>query len=214
MPTTTELVASTSGRGIGKGGKRKSSKPKKDNRKDRTEFPLKEGWQDPEVVRALNNQPPQGSIREPTPVPSKHSKKHCIAEKVPKNPVVAKAIKKAKKSKKAKLRMNDEGVTPLSTSRSGLAEIAKYQKRFDLLIRKMPFQRLVREICQRDIRGGYDLRWQAQALLALQEASAAFLVRLFDDANLCAIHSKRVTVMPRDIHLVLKITDQYDILKK
>jgi len=83
-----------------------------------------------------------------------------------------------------------------------LREIRKYQKSTDLLIRKLPFQRLVREIAQ-DIKN--DLRFQGNAILALQEASEAYLSSLFEDANLCAIHGKRVTLMPRDIMLARRI---------
>ena len=83
-----------------------------------------------------------------------------------------------------------------------LREIRKYQKRTELLIRKLPFQRLVREIAQ-DFKT--DLRFQSQAILALQEASEAYLVGLFEDTNLCAIHAKRVTIMPRDIQLARRI---------
>ncbi len=70
-----------------------------------------------------------------------------------------------------------------------LREIRKYQKSTDLLLRKLPFQRLVREIAQ-DFKT--DLRFQSTAILALQEAAEAYLVSLFEDTNLCAIHAKRV----------------------
>ncbi|EEY53309.1 histone H3.3 [Phytophthora infestans T30-4] len=83
-----------------------------------------------------------------------------------------------------------------------LREIRKYQKSTDLLIRKLPFQRLVREIAQ-DYKT--DLRFQSTAILALQEASEAYLVGLFEDTNLCAIHAKRVTIMPKDIQLARRI---------
>ncbi|EWC89720.1 histone a [Plasmodium falciparum NF54] len=79
-----------------------------------------------------------------------------------------------------------------------LREIRKFQKSTDLLIRKLPFQRLVREIAQEY---KTDLRFQSQAVLALQEAAEAYLVGLFEDTNLCAIHAKRVTIMPKDIQL-------------
>ena len=72
-----------------------------------------------------------------------------------------------------------------------LREIRRYQKSTELLIRKLPFQRLVREIAQ-DFKT--DLRFQSAAIGALQEASEAYLVSLFEDTNLCAIHAKRVTV--------------------
>ncbi|KAL7672135.1 hypothetical protein ACOME3_007029 [Neoechinorhynchus agilis] len=83
-----------------------------------------------------------------------------------------------------------------------LREIKQYQKSTDLLIRRLPFQRLVREIAQ-DFR--MDLRFQAAALIALQDATEAYVVGLFEDANLCAIHAKRVTIMPKDIHLARRI---------
>ena len=72
----------------------------------------------------------------------------------------------------------------------------------ELLIRKLPFQRLVREIAQ-DFKT--DLRFQSHAVLALQEAAEAYLVGLFEDTNLCAIHAKRVTIMPKDIQLARRI---------
>ena len=83
-----------------------------------------------------------------------------------------------------------------------LREIRKYQKSTELLIRKLPFQRLVREIAQ-DFKT--DLRFQSSAVLALQEASEAYLVGLFEDTNLCAIHAKRVTIMPKDVQLARRI---------
>ena len=83
-----------------------------------------------------------------------------------------------------------------------LREIRKYQKGTELLIRKLPFQRLVREIAQKQ---KTDLRFQSAAIGALQEAAEAYLVGLFEDTNLCAIHSKRVTIMPKDIQLARRI---------
>ncbi|CAN0415576.1 unnamed protein product, partial [Ascophyllum nodosum] len=75
-------------------------------------------------------------------------------------------------------------------------------KSTELLIRKLPFQRLVREIAQ-DFKS--DLRFQGSAVLALQEAAEAYLVGLFEDTNLRAIHAKRVTIMPKDIQLARRI---------
>ncbi|CAI0408054.1 unnamed protein product [Linum tenue] len=83
-----------------------------------------------------------------------------------------------------------------------LREIRKYQKSTELLIRKLPLQRLVREIAQ-DFKT--DLRFQSSAVSALQEAAEAYLVGLFEDTNLCAIHAKRVTIMPKDIQLARRI---------
>jgi histone H3 len=84
-----------------------------------------------------------------------------------------------------------------------LREIRRYQNSTELLIRKLPFQRLVREIAQ-DLTKT-DLRFQGTAILALQEAAEAYLVGLFEDANLCAIHAKRVTIMPKDMQLARRI---------
>ncbi len=83
-----------------------------------------------------------------------------------------------------------------------LREIRKYQKSTDLLIRKLSFQRFVRQIAQ-DFKS--DLRFQSSALLALQEAAEAYLVGLFADTNLCAMHAKRVTIMPKDMLLARRI---------
>ena len=83
-----------------------------------------------------------------------------------------------------------------------LREIRKYQKSTELLIRKLPFQRVVREIAN-DYKS--DLRFQSSAVLALQEASESYLVGLFEDTNLCAIHAKRVTIMAKDMQLARRI---------
>lgn len=91
-----------------------------------------------------------------------------------------------------------------------LREIRKYQRNTNLLIRKLPFQRLVREVMQdleknpnNPIKPGK--RFQTHALAAIQEAAEAYLVGLFEDTNLCAIHAKRVTIMPKDIQLARRI---------
>ncbi|KAI0728046.1 histone 3 [Fomitopsis betulina] len=83
-----------------------------------------------------------------------------------------------------------------------LREIRRYQKSTELLIRKLPFQRLVREIAQ-DFKT--DLRFQSSAVMALQEASEAYLVSLFEDTNLAAIHAKRVTIQPKDLALARRL---------
>ena len=83
-----------------------------------------------------------------------------------------------------------------------LREIRRYQKTTDLLIKRAPFQRLVREVAQ-DFKS--DLRFQSSAVMALQEASEAFFVGLFEDTNLCAIHARRVTIMPKDMQLARRI---------
>jgi len=85
-----------------------------------------------------------------------------------------------------------------------LREIRRYQKSTKLLIRKLPFQRLVREIAQ-DFKTG--LRFQRKAVEAMQEAAEAKLVNFMEDCNLCAIHAKRVTIMVSDSQLTRRLTD-------
>ena len=85
-----------------------------------------------------------------------------------------------------------------------LREIRRFQKTTELLIRKAPFQRLVREIAQK-ISKNKDLRFQSLAVLALHEASEAYMVGMFEDTNLCAVHAKRVTIMPRDMLLARRL---------
>ena len=87
-----------------------------------------------------------------------------------------------------------------------LREIRKYQKSTDLLIRKAPFQRLVKEIAQDFCT---DFRFQSIAILALQESAEAYLTTLFEDTNLCAIHAKRVTIMSKDMQLARRIRAFY-----
>lgn len=87
-----------------------------------------------------------------------------------------------------------------------LREIRRYQKSTELLIRKQPFQRMARSISQEF---KPDSRFQGSALASLQEATEAFIIGLFEDANDCAIHGRRVTVMPRDIQLAMKIRGRY-----
>uniref|UniRef100_K3WMM6 Core Histone H2A/H2B/H3 domain-containing protein n=1 Tax=Globisporangium ultimum (strain ATCC 200006 / CBS 805.95 / DAOM BR144) TaxID=431595 RepID=K3WMM6_GLOUD len=96
--------------------------------------------------------------------------------------------------------------TPKRRYRPGtvaLREIRHLQRTTNLLLRKLPFARLVRELQAPFTKQPF--RWQAEALLALQEAAEAHLVRLFEDANMCAIHAKRVTVMVKDLQLARRI---------
>ena len=87
-----------------------------------------------------------------------------------------------------------------------LHEIHQYQKSTKLLIRKLPFQHLVREIAQ-DFKT--ELHFQSGTIMALQEVAEAYLVGLFEDTNLCAIHAKRVTIMPKDIQLARRICGEH-----
>ena len=121
----------------------------------------------------------------------------------------AKAVKAARKSGE---KAPKGGVKKPHRFRPGtvaLKEIRRYQKSTELLIRKLPFQRLVHEIandidvCPAHLCG--KIRFQSAAVMALQEALEAYLVGLFEDTNLCAIHAKRVTIMPKDIQLARRI---------
>ena len=85
-------------------------------------------------------------------------------------------------------------------------EIRRYQKTTKLLIRKLPFQRLIREVAQEC---KSNLCFQSSAIVALQEATESFLISLFEDTNLCAIHTKRVTIMPKDIQLARHIRSDH-----
>jgi len=83
-----------------------------------------------------------------------------------------------------------------------LREIRRFQKSSDLLIAKLPFQRLVRDVASEFKK---DLRFQSSAILALQEASEAYLTSLFEDTNLCAIHAKRITIKAKDMQLARRL---------
>ena len=118
----------------------------------------------------------------------------------------------AKAAKKSGQKAPKGGVKKRYRYRPGtvaLKQIRRYQKTTELLIRKLPFQRLVREItCDTDVIHSPlcgKVRFQSAAIMALQEASEAYLVGLFEDSNLCAIHAKRVTIMPKDIQLARRI---------
>ena len=143
----------------------------------------------------------ESASRSPSPDPCFHSPPHPYSQstggKAPRKQLATKAARKSAPA--------TGGVKKPHRYRPGtvaLREIRKYQKSTELLIRKLPFQRLVREIAQ-DYKT--DLRFQSSAVLALQEAAEAYLVGLFEDTNLCAIHAKRVTIMPKDIQLARRI---------
>ena len=87
-----------------------------------------------------------------------------------------------------------------------LRQIRKYQKTTELLIQKIPFQRLVREVMQ-GISPHVDLRIQSTALLALQEASEAYLVNVFEDSLLACLHAGRVTLQLKDMLLARRLRD-------
>lgn len=125
-------------------------------------------------------------------------KQTTTSGKVPrKTPVGQKAAKKSAPT--------TSGVKRTHRFRPGtvaLREIRRYQKSTELLVRKLPFQRLVREVAQEY---KTDLRFQSSAVLALQEAAESYMVGLFEDTNLCAIHARRVTIMTKDMQLARRI---------
>eukprot|EP00669_Euglena_mutabilis_P009030 TRINITY_DN3992_c0_g1_i4.p2 TRINITY_DN3992_c0_g1~~TRINITY_DN3992_c0_g1_i4.p2 ORF type:complete len:146 (+),score=52.53 TRINITY_DN3992_c0_g1_i4:27-440(+) len=129
---------------------------------------------------------------------TKQTARKSTGGKAPRKQLATKAAKKAQPAISGGLKKPHR----FHPGTVALREIRKFQKSTDLLIRKLPFQRLVREIAQ-----GYqpDIRFQSNAILALQEAAEAYLVGLFEDTNLCAIHAKRVTIMVKDIQLARRI---------
>merc|ERR1712139_732505 len=109
----------------------------------------------------------------------------CSGGKAPRKHLASKAARKSAGS--------IVGSKPVVRFRPGtvaLREIRKYQKSTELLLRKGPFQRLVRELAEQE--GGTEKKFKSQALLALQEATESYMVSIFEDCNLCALHAKRV----------------------
>lgn len=130
---------------------------------------------------------------------TKQTARQSTAGKAPRKQLATKAARKNS--------LSTGGVKKPHRYRPGtvaLREIRKYQKSTELLIRKLPFERLVREIAQ-DFLTQTDLRFPSSAMLALQEAAEAYLIGLFMDINLIAIHAKRITVMPKDMLLARRI---------
>ena len=163
----------------------------------------------------VNHQNASKHVQHPPPLPDNDDDAWFRSH--PKLPGSGKAPRKPPpvKPKKAKKKVQG-GVKKQPTSQKqqpkprkyrpgmvALREIWRYQKSTELLIRKLPFQQLVREIAQ-DL-GKMNMRFQSGAIMALQEASEAYLVGLLENSNLCAIHAKRVTIMPKDIQLARRI---------
>lgn len=116
--------------------------------------------------------------------------------------------KKSRRKSSEPQRRANQGARPhrYRPGTRALQEIRKYQRNTSLLIRKLPFARLVREIANDHFaRPGMEFRWQGSAIEALQEAAEDHLVHLFEDSNLCALHARRVTVMVRDLQLARRI---------
>lgn len=119
-------------------------------------------------------------------------------------PVASKGKPKGKGLKKRVPSSQPRIKAPARRGTVALREIRKYQKSTDLLLRRGPFARLIREVAQQQS-SEQDLRFKGDAFLALQEASEAYLVGLFEDAQLCAIHAKRVTIFVKDIQLARRL---------
>ena len=171
----------------------------------------------PASAKAVEGRPPRPSVggKAPRPTVGGKAPRPTIGGKVPRKQVVP----PKKKSRPGSGSLNyvptcrdfreaqeaGDTVTAANRYRPGclaLQEIRHYQICTNLLIRKLPFQRLIRELAQKF---KVDVRFRSSALMALQEAAEAYLIRLFEDTNLCAIHAKRVTIMPKDIQLARRI---------
>lgn len=137
---------------------------------------------------------------------TKQTARKSTGGKAPRKQIATKAARKSTVNTTSTQQMpTSGGIKKAHRYRPGtvaLREIRRYQKSTELLIRKLPFQRLVREIAQE---AKADLRFQSAAIAAMQEAAEAYLVSLFEDTNLCAIHAKRVTIFPRDMQLARRI---------
>merc|ERR1719233_1188658 len=151
-----------------------------------------------------------------TPTPAKHQKnaKHPTARKSTAPPVETQKMPTTTPRSKKNVpppsrqprRSGGLGTPGRRRYRPGtraLMEIRKFQKSSNLLIPKLPFSRVIREICTKICTTA--MRFQSSAIMALQEAAEAYLVTLFEDTVLCAIHAKRVTVMPKDMQLARRI---------
>ena len=121
----------------------------------------------------------------------------------PKKLITKAAVQAKKKTKKEIERAKElRKLNQNKQSLQALREIRQYQKSTKLLVPKLPFQRLIREVAQ-DFKT--DLRFQSQAIMALQEATEIYLVNLYEHSMLCVIHGKQVTLMPKDMKLVRHI---------
>ena len=166
----------------------------------------------------VNHQSATCHVKNPPPLPNNDDDawfhKHLKlpdSGKAPHKQSQPQTKKTTKKGKKARgggkqLPASQQGMKKPHRYRLGtvaLQEIRHYQKLTELLIRKLPFQRLAREIAQ-DL-GKMSICFQSGAIITLQEALEAYLVGLLEDSNLCTVHVKRVTIMPKDIQLAHRI---------
>ena len=129
---------------------------------------------------------------------TKQTARKSTSGKAPRSQLALKAARKIKPSSEND-RVRPRRYRPGTVA---LREIRKFQKSNTLLIRKLPFQRLVREIAQER---KCDVRFQAGAIEALQHTAEDMIVELFEEAQRAAVHAQRVTVMPRDVALAIRI---------
>merc|ERR1712060_29205 len=108
-------------------------------------------------------------------------------------------------AKKSSVIRGDRRPRRAKPGQSALREIRRYQSSTDLLVPRLPFARVVREITSDFVQPHEQWRWTQDGLMALQTAAEAYVVSLFEDCNLCANHGNRVTVQPRDIHLARRL---------
>lgn len=137
-------------------------------------------------------------------------KSKALSKKIDESQGSKKILSSAQKKKLSKnitkkpeaLAAKTDGKRRFKPGTVALREIKKYQRDVSNLIPRAPFQKLVRSICS-----GVDneLRFQSQALVALQEAAEAYIVGLFEDTNLCCLHANRQTVMKKDMELARRI---------
>jgi histone H3 len=136
---------------------------------------------------------------------TKQTARKSIGGKGPRKQLATKAARKSVRS--------TGGVKMPHRYRPGtvaLREIRKYQRSTELLIKKLPFSRLVREVSC-DYKS--DLKFQASAIMALQEAAEMYLVKLFEDAYLCTLHRKRYTLECKDMQMARRLYQRYSITK-
>jgi len=156
----------------------------------------------------------QAAKKTPTPAKTHKKAKHPTARKSTAPPAQPQSTPKTGKGNKSlpipqkqPRHSRGEPATPgrrrYRPGTRALMEIRKFQKSSNLLIPKLPFSRVIREVCSKIC--SHDVRFQTAAIMALQEAAEAYLVTLFEDTLLCAIHAKRVTVMPKDMQLARRI---------
>ncbi|XP_077139496.1 histone H3-like centromeric protein A [Ranitomeya variabilis] len=151
----------------------------------------------PQSARPSTSRSPQS--RRPATSRSPQSKKRPSSRKSPEYEGPSTSKLSPGKGKKATKRKR-----PYRPGKRALMEIRKYQMSTELLLRRAPFARLVREVCMEYSRG-VPYAWQSTAIMALQESAEAFLVRLLEDSYLCSLHAKRVTLYAKDIQLARKI---------